>query len=140
MSEQRTVAFSDLVGEHVLTGVSSVEVRVEGDVADSITFVLDGVAYTAQEDPSDGYRSYLGALYIGGECANTFPPVRVLAREVGRRENDYGSREVELLELVDAVTGEIVLEVGTDNSDDYYPSFVASFRPQHMAINVQGTP
>lgn len=31
------------------------------------------------------------------------------------------------LELTHAKTGKLVLEVGTDNTDDYYPWYVASF-------------
>lgn len=146
MSEKKAVDFSDLVGERILTGVSEGEVRHKPyewsgeEVANTITFVLDGVAYTAQEDPSDGYRSYLGELYVGGECANRFDAVRVSARTVTSRTtttaNGYSwTTVVDLLELVDVETGKVVLEVGTDNSDDYYPSFVASFMPEHMAIN-----
>lgn len=146
MSEKKAVEFSDLVGEHTLTGVSEGEVRYTPyewsgeEVANTITFVLDGVAYTAQEDPRDGYRSCMGELHVGGECTNLFPPVRVIAREVAERKGGTpGEWEwrttVDVLELLDAETGKVVLEVGTHDSDDYYPSFVASFMPEHMAIN-----
>ncbi len=33
----------------------------------------------------------------------------------------------------------VVLEVGTDNSDDYYPSFVANFQPENMATNASAS-
>jgi len=36
---------------------------VNGEEADTIFFTLDGDTYTTQEDPSDGYRSYLAGLY-----------------------------------------------------------------------------
>jgi hypothetical protein len=31
--------------------------------------------------------------------------------------------------------GLVILEVGTDNNDDYYPSFVSSWKPENMAVN-----
>lgn len=64
--------------------------------------------------------------------ANRFPPVRVVG--VYKRDGDWGGA-CDILQLVDVVTGQVVLEVGTDNTDDYYPSFVADFRPQAMAVN-----
>ena len=44
-------------------------------------------------------------------------------------------KKTDILELIDVVTGKLVLEVGTDYSDDYYPSFVANFNPEAMALN-----
>lgn len=41
----------------------------------------------------------------------------------------------EYLVLVSEITDKPVLVVGTSNTDDYYPSFVASFQPQNMSLN-----
>ena len=49
------------------------------------------------------------------EVKNTFPAVK--------------------LELLDCKTGKTVLEVGTENTDDYYPCFVANWSPENMACN-----
>lgn len=123
------ITLESLVGEHELSGVDmSVESNGYED-ASVCRFVLDGKAYTATEDPDDGYRSYLGTLQEGGEVKNSFPAQRVLCYMRG------GSDET--LVFRDVVTGKEVLEVGTDNTDDYYPSFVAHFQPQNMAINVK---
>lgn len=99
------------------------------------TFVLNGVTYTAVEDPSDGYRSSMRILYVGGECSNMFPPslVRVTYRDV---DPEYDNIKEDLLVLVDAFTGKDVLLVGTHNTYDYYPSFVANFQPENMVYNV----
>lgn len=97
-------------------------------------FRLDGKVYMAIEDPSDGYRSSLASLSeYQDECPmeNVFPSVQVLARH--RAKGTY--HEADVLELIDVATGKTVLEVGTDNSDDYYPSFVASFSPENMVTN-----
>lgn len=116
---------SDLVGKHTLTGCDQAGV---GD-ANAFVFVLDGVAYRAQEDGNDGYRSALGEIAIVTDpVVNTFPPVEVIGRL------DKGS---DILELIDTVTGKTVIEVGTADADDYYPSYVANFTPENMATNAR---
>lgn len=120
-----------------LTGVGSEQVRLtEGyrsdDDATHFSFVLDGKCYTAMEDPSDGYRSSLRQVAVtkGTKITNRFAPVKVTARR-----GDAGSFESEIVELVDVVTGKVVIEFGTSNTDDYYPSFVGSFSPKNMVLN-----
>lgn len=133
------IELESLVGEHELSGVDMTKLAEKGewndDYASVCVFVLDGRTYTATEDPDDGYRSCMRSLVEGGEVMNRFPPQRVLCSM--RTEGAYGSKD-ETLVMRDAVTGKEVLEIGTDNTDDYYPSFVANFRPENMACN-QGT-
>ncbi len=130
--ESKSVALESLVGEHVLMGVDSEQIRPDGAYEDAtaLRFVLDGLIYVVTEDPSDGYRSCLGSVEIveGPPVKNMFPPCRVLASMA------TGSSD-EVLELRDVTTGKVVLQVGTDNSDNYYPSFVGNFTPEHMAVN-----
>lgn len=98
-------------------------------------FRLDGKTYLAIEDPRDGYRSSLASLseYVNEvPMQNVFPHVQVMV--IHRTKGSYG-HDSDKLELIDVKTGQCVLEVGTDNSDDYYPSFVASFHPEAMATN-----
>lgn len=63
---------------------------------------------------------------------NVFPPVRVVGRH--RTVDEYGESS-DVLELIDVGTGKTVVEVGTENDNDYYPSFVANFRPENMPPN-----
>jgi len=56
-----------------------------------------------------------------------FPGVEVVVR---KKPNDYGENDT--LEFINSKNGEVVLEVGTDNSDDYYPCFVANFYPEKI--------
>jgi len=132
------VAFSSLVGEHLLDGVdmSSEQVSRWGssyENASVIRFRLDGMVYTAVEDPSDGYRSSMDRLYVADdEMRNVFAPVKVLVRQVDHGR--YGSAS-DLLEMIDCANGKTILRVGTENCDDYYPSFVADWNPQDMAVN-----
>lgn len=138
MTEAVEVTLDSLCGEHVLDAVDYTNEKIKkwGDEledASGIRFRLDGVVYTAVEDPSDGYRSSMNNLFVDRDTmTNVFPPIRVLAMK--KPDGKYDSNDT--LQLVDVVTGKIVLEVGTDNSDDYYPSFVGAFWPEHMATNV----
>ena len=133
-----SIELESLVGEHELSGVDYIQSEefptpwgstYHGSVC---RFVLDGKVYTAREDDNDGYRSAMEDLTEGGEVKNAFPPQRVLCSM--RTEGKYGSTD-HVLVMRDVVTGKEVLEVGTDNTDDYYPSFVANFRPENMACN-----
>jgi hypothetical protein len=135
------VDFESLVGEHELDAVDESIIQIkQWDWSDSledanvIRFRLDGKVYTAVEDPSDGYRSSMEKLFVSedNDMKNTFAPVKVLARI--RTEYEYGGT-AEVLQLLDMKNGKVILECGTDNTDDYYPSFVASWKPENMAVN-----
>ena len=130
---------TDLVGLHMLDAVDFENVQRErwagGPMEDSSVcrFRLDGVVYTAIEDPSDGYRSSMRELAATTDAmVNVFPPIQVLGRH--RTAGAYNQVD-DVLELVDVVTGLVVLEVGTDNTDDYYPGFVSNWRPENMVTN-----
>ena len=131
------VTLEQLCGEHVLDAVdmSNEQVKTWGDNFESaqvMRFRLDGKVYTAVEDPDDGYRSSMDKLFMSDDpIKNAFAECRVVGKK--KSDDEYGKNDT--LELIDCVTGKTVLEVGTDNSDDYYPSFVASFHPENMASN-----
>ena len=140
MSEDTNgIELQSLVGPHVLDGVdfSTEQVKTWGDYlenAQHCRFRLDGVVYIAVENPDDGYRSSMRHLLVGaGDMTNTFLPLRVIGRH--RTSGKYSGVD-DVLELIDEKTGQVVLEVGTDNVDEYYPGFVASFHPEAMAHNI----
>lgn len=100
----------------------------------AIRFKLDGVVYVAIEDPNDGYRSYLGELKVDTkEITNAFTGVEV--KGVYKEQSEEYFQSCDILTLVDTTTNEVVLSVGTDNNDDYYPWFVAQFNPAAMSVN-----
>jgi hypothetical protein len=143
MSETKlqTVEFSALLGEHVLTGVSRETLKLpsyEGSerLEDSaaLNFELDGVVYSAVEDPEDGYRSSMRHFVVGSAEVARFAPHRVTG-SMRADDTEYGHQSNDVLELRDVVTGKVVLAVGTDNYDDYYPSFVADWNPENLAAN-----
>lgn len=126
----------ELVGQHSFDAVdfSNEQVKTWGESYECcqvMRFRLDGKVYVALEDPSDGYRSSMKDLTIaeGATMRNTFAPMMVIGRH--REKGSYGHAN-DVLELIDAVTGKVVLEVGTTNVDDYYPIFVAAFHPEFI--------
>ena len=129
----------DLVGKHMLDGVDFCEdsISTHGDVFEDCSvcrFRIDSVAYLAVEDPEDGYRSVMSDLATDPEAKmkNVFPPVEVIGRL--RTKGEYGGED-QVIEFIDSITGKLVLEIGTENIDDYYPGYVASFHPEAMAVN-----
>ena len=134
-----SVELSDLVGEHTLTCVDEFTDKVKETWGDGFedceacNFTLDGVTYSAIEDPSDGYRSSMRELKVSHAIGkNVFPAQTVVGHMMA--DSEYGEKH-DVLVLTDVVTGKVVLKVGTESTDDYYPSFVNTFTPENMAIN-----
>jgi hypothetical protein len=121
----------DLVGLHTLTAVSNDVVRNNWDEdANYFNFKLDGVVYTVEEDPADGYRSMMKEIRVSAiDLPDAFPPQLVMGTM------DIGGSDDEILTLMDVTTGLPVIQVGTENYDNYYPVFVANYMPENMAIN-----
>lgn len=120
---------ADLAGTHMLSGVDRVE-GVPGSWSEPspevLRFELDGVLYGAVENPDDGYRSSMRELSVfQGRPATTFEPVQVKA--VYR-----GSDNQEILDLI--YDDRVILSVGTDYTDDWYPSFVAYWNPEPLGM------
>ena len=122
---------SDLVGEHLMEAVPRLDLRHPFDPdATGAAFTLSENTYLVFEDPNDGYRSaaapllgFAGSAYqLGGEYRTEYlrPPLKVVCT----MEGEGG----EVLTMRDE-RGQIVFEVGTDNSDDYYPSYIARWSP-----------
>ena len=130
----------DLVGLHKLSGVDTATETVKlyewsdsTEECNVVRFVLDGTTYKAVEDPDDGYRSHCGELIVCEEpITNNFPPQEVMAKMKDNEEYSVNNT----IQFIDVVTGKIVLEVGTDNTDDYYPYCVMNWNPENLAINV----
>lgn len=130
---------TDLVGLHKLSGVDTTTENVKlyewsdnTEYCSVVRFVLDGVTYKAIEDPDDGYRSYCSELIMCDEpVANNFQPHVVMAK----MKDDETYQTNYTIQFIDVVTGKIVLEVGTDNADDYYPYCVMCWNPENLAIN-----
>ena len=129
---------SDLVGTHKLSGVETGQVRVTDEFGDTqdcgfVKFTLDGVHYMAVEDPDDGYRSQCRELVVSDEAPRySFPPQEMKCYMKERSDWGYAA---DVLVLQDTTTGEIVLEVGTEGFDDWYPCCHFEYHPEGMACN-----
>ncbi|MFA5135625.1 MAG: hypothetical protein WC505_07630 [Patescibacteria group bacterium] len=124
---------SAMLGEHELTGVDfgaeSIEDYYHTTDANVMYFVLDGTVYKTMENPDDGYRSLLGVFEASDyRVQNTFPACRVIGAENADKDRTT-------IVFTDAVTGKVVLELGTDFGDSYYPCYIAAFTPENMACN-----
>ena len=129
---------SDLKGKHILSGIETGMTKVGFDEEGNyVKFCLDGVNYMAIEDPSDGYRSYLGDLVVSDTiCRYPIPDTAVLATI--RETNEY-SEKCDVLVLTDCKTGDVVLEVGTENIGDYYPGCVLEWTPENLWCNKENS-
>jgi hypothetical protein len=132
------MSWDDLLGERTLDAIRT-DVRHPFDTdAAGVALDLGGLTVFIFEDPSDGYRScsaepliVKAPLYSFGVSPDYIRvPVRVSRWTKGEREG-----EADGLEFTDRRNGKVVLRVGTDNTDDYYPSFVCDWRPQNLADN-----
>lgn len=129
----------ELTGKHFLSGVEMGTETFVGfwgreETRSFVKFTLDGVHYMATEDPDDGWRSYCQGLEIADmPPAVTFPPVEVIGAMMPDREEWWETNDV--LVLTDAITGKSVLEVGTANTNDYYPCCHFEYHPENMACN-----
>ena len=130
-----------LVGRYLLDAVDFSEESVKENYGDGFEdcsvcrFRINSVVYIAAEDPDDGYRSSMKQLKEDKTAImkNSFPPTDVIGNY--RTKGRWGDED-DVIEFIDVKTGKIVLEVGTESVDDYYPCYVASFHPEAMAINL----
>jgi hypothetical protein len=120
----------DLVGPKKLDAVDFCDEHGVFEDSRIIKFRLNGILYCAVEDENDGYRSAMKEITIldSTDVRNIFPSIDVVC--IYRDDEDF-----DLLIIFDAETEEIVLEVGTDYVDDWYPYFVSNFFPEAMIIN-----
>lgn len=122
----------DLKGEHMFSGVDYTSGK-DGEI--NILFCLDGVTYIAEEDPDDGYRSYMKELRVSEtQCRNTFKPERVFC-DYTDKSTFYGG-DSDILVIKNPLTANVILKIGTEDVDDYYPSCVMEYHPENMQCNI----
>lgn len=139
MSES-TVTLADLCGLRMLDGRGEfvAESEYASDSALVIVLRLDGQCFRFQEDPDDGYRSCLGTIRLCSEfeippgAFISFAPIVVSLRLRTEPASEYSRRD-EVLYGVDERTSLVIFEIGTEDLDDYYPSFVHSWTPDGVA-------
>ena len=101
--------------------------------ADGNRFKLGNTVFEAKEDESDGYRSMMSEVKAVKRTKEMVffdqPLGRVRVDEVrGHHRSSYGNFDG--YALVDMKDHHRWLLLGTDNSDDYYPSFTFEYTPK----------
>jgi hypothetical protein len=132
------VDLDSLVGKHWLTAVDMLNETVKkygyDEACETLRFVLDGKTYVAVQDPGDGYRSSMEKFFVSDDVvSNAFQATEVIATKRGDGPDSYTVNDT--LELRDIANGKLVLSVGTDNTDDYYPSWVGEWIPENLHLN-----
>ena len=138
MSKKKKIDKVELLGLRTLTGfeggitIQRKDSYFHDEDSYAVIFILDDVTYMAIEDVNDGYRSSLEQLIITDrECKNKIPPH--LVRGKFRKDDTYGKNDT--VEFIDVITNSVVMAIGTDNIDDYYPGCVMEFNPTELAVN-----
>lgn len=90
-------------------------------------YKLDDSVWEAIEDPNDGYRSYLSSIEMKDHI-DALP--LTFAFEAFATVYVQQDKEYDGWQLVDVEDGWVWLRIGTDFSDDYYPSFVFEYSPR----------
>lgn len=132
----------DLVGLHALEGVEVTTIEMPPyenasytETCNCIKFTLDGVHYLAVEEPDDGYRTFMKELMVSDtHCRHRIiPGAQVMCVHFAGRDDRW--QHDDLLRVIDVVTGEPVLIVGTEDVDDYYPLCILEYHPENLACN-----
>lgn len=124
-----------LVGEHVLSGAVYAN---DYSGFNAMLFILDGQTYLAACDPDDGYRSYLGSFFkTDRKCPQNLPDIRIEIQHKAVREqiSAYERRDYKgyVFVIKDARFREdLIMELGTDYSEDYYPCCVMHYMPENV--------
>ena len=104
-------------------------------------FQLDKVVYEVLEDESDGYRSMMKHVAIVDDDApdskwvgkEILGEVEVIVAPKNWTQYDWPKGSYDIFEgyqLKSTSDGHIWLTFGTDNADDYYPSFTFHWTPK----------
>jgi hypothetical protein len=144
-----TINISDMIGEFELSGVDRDSTLHKDEWSDRdedcqiLSFTLNDIVFTAVEDPNDGYRSSMRYVLIEKfEVHNQFQPIRVYTKYrtdnshlAGTDDYWHSHEECDILEMYDKDNDKLIMRIGTGNTDDYYPYFVAEWKPENMAVN-----
>lgn len=137
MTEKKST-WDDLCGNKTLVAVRTDVKHPFQSEANGVALDLGDMTVMVFEDPGDGYRSHAAAPLIAKCSLDEFGicPDYVRAPVLIRRwtQSEYGS-SADGVEFIDTRNGKTILKLGTDNSDDYYPSFVCDWQPKNLADN-----
>ena len=133
----RRLDYEELYGVHKLSGVDILEDASEDeDKGRRCLFIIDGVTFEGEEDPDDGYRSYMGWICVSphSKVKNTFDDELVVI--CGYDSWDKRGHKISNgIQILNAYTGEPILILGTIDFDDYYPACRMEYTPENLSAN-----
>lgn len=126
-------------GKHFLSGVSMVSFHdtMTEEYLDGILLTIDGINYIAYTDPNDGWRSYGCFKETTMKQKFTFPKQVInveVTKENGVDESGW-SIDKEFMTFTND-NGDIILKIGTDYTDTWYPMAISEYYPQNLPINI----
>lgn len=121
--KNKDVTLKSLEGKHTLSAVFFDAVGA----VQVCRFTLDKKHYEAVEGDNDGYRSSLDRISVTDiKPKKQIKPVKV----IGVMHPQSATEEI--IQFLNPKTKKPILEIGTANCDDYYPSFVAEFHQENI--------
>lgn len=134
---------NDLLGDgtHFFSGVVMVNVPVgyheDNDYAEGIVMTIDGNDWLAYTDPDDGYRSYGCLRMCNGEFNVPQFPAQVVHiknySEDGMDDSGWPRKYDKM--VMTGPNGRLIMEIGTDHSDSWYPCSMFHYNPENLPIN-----
>lgn len=129
------MSWDDLCGERKLNAFTA-DVRHPFDAdANGCALDLGDMTVFVFENPNDGYRSsaiepmIVKAALYEFKCDPDYIRVPCLIRR--QDKGRYGGA-FDGVEVIDTRNGKTILLLGTDNNDDYYPSYTCEWSPQNI--------
>lgn len=131
-------------GIYRLTSLDDVTVQLMGETVEGHAFTLNGETYVAYLDPDDGWRSY-GYLekadsgLKGFKPKNTFPPVlvEVVYEDIENYVEGFLMEAGWIISMVHPKTKEVILRIGTDYTDAFYPYGVCHWHPENITDDIK---
>lgn len=125
------IELKNLVGSHILSGIDlGAEPLEDGMLANYVKFTLDGITYRVNENPEDGFRSWMQDPQIVAEpCKIQLPNVLVNCG----LDPDTCS---EILIMTDMNDGLEIMRIGTYYNDELYPTCIFNWYPENLPCNM----
>lgn len=128
-------------GTHLFSGVAMVDVPVgwpeDNEFAEGVVMTIDGNDYVAYTDPSDGWRSYGRFILCNGQFKVPQFPAQVVHitnySEDGMDDSGWPRKYDKM--VMTGRNGRLILEIGTDHSDAWYPRAIFHYNPANLPIN-----
>jgi hypothetical protein len=124
-----TIDLAHFVGENEFSGIRVDEdVSINGDLYTSVTVVLNDIFYTFKEDPMDGQRSRLGEIFID-EYKDILD---IHSGNMLFGELYFSEGAEHFIDLCNPYSGEVVIRLGTMDTDYDYPYFLFDYFPENL--------